>query len=100
MISNFKRQRVRDKKYLAHVRQLPCLACRTPWCGDAHHVTYAEPNAMGKKVGDNWVVPLCRSCHTMLHMKGDEKKYWEIVDRNPIQWAERFWKEWNDDRDS
>ncbi len=98
MISNFKTERVRDKKYLAHVRQLPCLACRTHWCGDAHHITYAEPNAMGMKVGDNWVVPLCRSCHQMLHANGNERKYWEIVDRDPIEWAERFWKEWNDER--
>jgi hypothetical protein len=34
----------------------------------------------------------------MLHANGNERKYWEIVDRDPIEWAERFWKEWNDER--
>lgn len=94
LISNFKSKRLRDKKYLAHVRQLGCLVCRTPWCGDAHHITYAEPNALSLKVGDNWVVPLCRNCHFDLHMKGDERKFWDIVDRDPIEWATREWKEW------
>lgn len=93
MISKIKR--LRNKRYLVHVRQQACLACRRPWAGDAHHIMFAEPAAMSMKVSDNWVVPLCRNCHHDLHMAGNEKHFWEAVDRDPIAWATSQWKEWS-----
>src|SRR4051795_8115319 len=36
---------------------LPCLVCgRAP--SDAHHLRYAEPRALGRKVSDEFAVPL------------------------------------------
>ncbi len=51
--------RVRDKEHLRFVASQPCLLCSaTP--SDAHHVRFAQPRAMGRKVGDDFTVPLCR----------------------------------------
>lgn len=42
--------RVRDKDHLRYVAAQPCLLCSaTP--SDAHHVRFAQPRAMGRKVG-------------------------------------------------
>lgn len=89
-----KERRIRNPKYMETVRELPCLACRHPWNIDAHHVRIAQASSTGMKVGDNWVVPLCRPCHTELHTHGDEGDFWLGVDRDPLKWAENNWKEY------
>ncbi len=70
----------------------PCLVCgRSP--GHAHHIRFAQPRAMGRKVSDEWTVPLCATHHRALHTVGDEKKWWEEFRVDPIAHAEKLWGE-------
>ena len=47
---------------------------RTPV--DAHHLKFAQPRALGRKVSDDFTVPLCRSRHQALHRQGNEIAWW------------------------
>ena len=88
-------RRVRDKDHLRYVASQPCLVCgRSP--GHAHHVRYAQPRAMGRKVSDEWTVPLCATHHRSLHTVGDEEKWWKVRGINPIAHAEQLWREARD----
>ncbi len=70
----------------------PCLVCgRSP--GHAHHVRFAQPRAIGRRVSDEWVVPLCATHHRALHTVGDEQKWWKERGINPRAQAERLWRE-------
>jgi hypothetical protein len=66
--------RERDRNHLRFVASQPCLICgRTPT--DAHHIKFAEPQAMGRKVSDRFTVPVCRLHHRELHRR-DERAWW------------------------
>ena len=83
-------RRVRDKEHLRYVASQPCLVCgRSP--GHAHHMRFAQPRAMGRKVSDEWTVPLCASHHRALHTVGNEKEWWKVRAIDPIAHAERLW---------
>src|SRR5829696_4399461 len=87
-----KSRRRRDKKHLEYVATKPCLVCgRAP--SDAHHLRYAEPRALGRKVSDEFAVPLCRIHHRELHDRGDEKAWWEGFSIDPNLIAEQLWSE-------
>jgi hypothetical protein len=59
-------RRLRDKTHLKFVASQPCLVCgRSP--ADAHHLRFAQPRAMGRKVSDEFTVPLCRTHHRDNH---------------------------------
>jgi hypothetical protein len=84
-------RRLRDKAHLRFVASQPCLICeRTP--SDPHHLRFAQPRAMGRKTSDEFVVPLCRSCHRQNHEVGDEREWWKTTASNPLEVAERLWK--------
>src|SRR5829696_7306702 len=77
---------------LEYVATKPCLVCgRAP--SDAHHLRYAEPRALGRKVSDEFAVPLCRIHHRELHDRGDEKAWWEGFSIDPNLIAEQLWSE-------
>ncbi len=83
-------RRIRDKEHLRNVASQPCLVCgRSP--GHAHHLRFAQPRAMGRKVSDEWAVPLCATHHRALHTVGDEEKWWNERGLDPIVHAERLW---------
>jgi hypothetical protein len=43
----------------------PCLYCgRQP--SDPHHLRFAQPKVLGKKVSDEFTLPLCRGHHRQL----------------------------------
>jgi len=85
-------RRVRDKQHLRYVASRPCLVCgRSP--AQAHHVRFAQPRAIGRKVSDEWVVPLCATHHRALHTVGDEQIWWNERGINPITHAEWLWDE-------
>lgn len=70
-----KQVRRRNKAHLAFVAAQPCLVCqRSP--GDAHHLKFAQPNMLGRKVSDEFTVPLCRDHHHALHRHGNEMSWW------------------------
>ena len=74
--------RIRDKEHLRFVASQPCLLCSaTP--SDAHHVRFAQPRAMGRKVGDDFTVPLCRAHHRELHDSGNETAWWHDMGIDP-----------------
>jgi hypothetical protein len=59
----------------SNIRQ-SCLVCgRSP--SDAHHLRFAQSRALGRKVSDEFVVPLCRGHHRAVHRHGDEVAWWQ-----------------------
>ena len=83
-------KRIRDKEHLRYVAQQPCLVCgRSP--GHAHHLRFAQPRALGRKVSDEWVVPLCATHHRALHGVGDEENWWKEQGIDPIGHARLLW---------
>jgi hypothetical protein len=67
--------RIRNKAHLRYVAGLPCMVCWTKPC-QAHHLLTAQPRAMGRKTGDQFVVPLCAPHHRMLHdVTGNERQF-------------------------
>src|SRR4051812_14671883 len=86
--------RRRNKAHLKFVAAQPCLLCnRQP--SDAHHLRLAQPLALGRKVSDEFTVPLCRTHHRQLHRSGNEARWWEAMDRDvdPLEIAKRLWTE-------
>ena len=46
---------------------------------------------MGRKVSDEWTVPLCVIHHHAVHSVGDEKQWWTDKGVDPIAHALRLW---------
>jgi hypothetical protein len=68
-------RRVRDREHLKFVAGHPCLVCgRRPV--DHHHLRFAQSRALGRKVSDEFTVPLCRGHHREVHRYGDEAAWW------------------------
>jgi len=85
-------RRLRDEEHLAFVATLPCLVCaRTP--SQAHHLRFAQLRALGRKVSDEWVVPLCNLHHRALHDGGNEELWWAQQGIDAVPEAERLWQE-------
>lgn len=82
----------RNKAHLRFVAAQPCLVCQRTPC-DAHHVKFAEPRALGRKVSDEFTVPLCRDHHRQLHHHGNEIAWWGNVQIAPLEAAEKLWQE-------
>lgn len=56
--------------------------------GEAHHLTFAQPRAMGLKTGDQYVVPLCHTCHMELHHSPySEVNWWALNGIDPMEWV-------------
>src|SRR5450631_2674770 len=76
-------RRYRDPAHLEFVSSQPCLLCgRRP--SDAHHLRFAQPRALGRRVSDEFAVPLCRTHHRVLHNRGDEAEWWKSVNLDPV----------------
>ena len=84
-------KRVRNRDHLRYVASQPCLVCgRSP--SQAHHLRFAQPRAMGRKVSDEFTVPLCATHHHELHMRGNELEWWKDKQIEPLMLAEELWK--------
>ena len=87
-------KRHRDRAHLKFVAAQPCLICgRAP--SDAHHLRFAQPRALGKKVSDEFTVPLCRTHHRQLHHSGNEVRWWSAMDGDidPLEIARGLWEQ-------
>jgi hypothetical protein len=85
-------RRYRNRVHLRYVAQQPCLLCaRKP--SDPHHLGFTQPRALGRKVSDEFVVPLCRGHHRAVHRSRDERAWWRQAGIDPIEIARRLWKE-------
>jgi hypothetical protein len=85
-------RRIRDKSHRKFVSKQPCLICgRQP--ADAHHLRFAQHRALGRKVSDEFIVPLCRGHHREVHRTGDEASWWSKARIDPIGAARTLWTE-------
>jgi Rad52/22 family double-strand break repair protein len=83
-------KRLRDKAHLEFVASQSCLICgRHP--ADPHHLRFAQPRAIGKKVSDEFTVPLCRGHHRQLHQVGNELEWWAGFKIEPLEIAKTLW---------
>jgi len=83
-------RRIRDREHVKSVAKLPCLVCgRTP--ADAHHLRFAQSPALGRKVSDEFTVPLCRGHHREVHHCGDEAAWWQRTGIDPTVSARALW---------
>ena len=83
-------RRIRDRDHLKSVAKQPCLICgRRP--ADAHHLRFAQTPALGRKVSDEFTVPLCRGHHREAHRCGDEAAWWKKLDIDPTDVARVLW---------
>jgi hypothetical protein len=87
--------RKRDKVHRDFVCSQPCLICGRR-SSDAHHIRFGQPRALGRKVSDEFTVSLCRAHHRDLHGRSDEKKWWEAAKIEPMEMAQRLWRETRD----
>jgi len=83
-------RRIRDRDHLRFVAQQPCLICGRQPC-DPHHLRFTQSRAMGRKVSDEFTVPLCRGHHRELHRHGDEARWWSNAGIDPTKTARELW---------
>jgi len=85
-------RRIRDRDHVRFVATQPCLICgRRP--SDAHHLRFAQSRALGRKVSDEFTVPLCRGHHREVHRFGDEAQWWRKAAIDPTAAARSLWLE-------
>ncbi len=84
-------RRYRDKTHLKFVRSQPCLICGRRPC-DPHHLRFAQKRALGRKVSDEFTVPLCRLHHRELHRSRNEALWWNKVGIDPTKIARDLWQ--------
>jgi hypothetical protein len=83
-------RRIRDRDHVKSVAKQPCLVCgRRP--ADAHHLRFAQSRALGRKVSDEFIVPLCRGHHREVHHCGDEAAWWNKSGIDPTVTARSLW---------
>ncbi len=54
---------------------------------------FAQPKAMGRKVSDEYTVPLCSLHHRLLHQTGNEIAWWEYQKIDPLAVAAELWRQ-------
>lgn len=85
-----KDKRVRDKKHLAFIADLPCVICWQVPVECAHVRMAGEGKgytAKGRKPSDRWVLPLCPSHHRTgpdAQHRMSERAWWEKHGKDPI----------------
>jgi hypothetical protein len=85
-------RRLRDKVHVKYVSKRPCLICgRQP--SDPHHLRFAQQRAVGRKVSDEFIVPLCRTHHREVHRSGDEVVWWKQSGIDALEAAYKLWRE-------
>jgi hypothetical protein len=83
-------RRLRDREHVRFVAKQPCLICgRNP--SDPHHLRFVQRQALGRKVSDEYTVPLCRAHHRELHRYSDEAAWWQKAAINPTASARALW---------
>ncbi len=83
-------RRIRDRAHRKFVSAQACLICgRQP--SDAHHLRAAQPRALGRKVSDEFTVPLCRIHHREVHRGANEPEWWNRFGVDPYLVAAALW---------
>jgi hypothetical protein len=85
-------RRYRNKEHLRFVATKACVICgRRPT--DPHHLRFTQPRALGRKVSDEFAVPLCRGHHRAVHRSGDERAWWKATGIEPLKVARKLWRQ-------
>ncbi len=84
-MSNFKKERIRDPKWLKKVKMMRC--CITGASPDAvpidpSHIRYGQGGGMGLKPPDNLVIPLAHGLHVLSHSIGEIAFFKQYIIRN------------------
>jgi hypothetical protein len=83
-------RRIRDREHTRFIAKQPCLVCgRLP--SDPHHLRFAQYPALGRKVSDEFTVPLCRGHHREVHRCGHEATWWQNTGIDPTVSARLLW---------
>jgi hypothetical protein len=83
---------VRDRDHLKFVARQACLVCaRIP--SDPHHLRFTQARALGRRVSDEFTVPVCRIHHRELHRQADEAAWWAQLNIDPLPVALRLWQQ-------
>jgi hypothetical protein len=82
----------RNKDHLRFVGKQPCLVCGRQPC-DPHHLRFAAPRALGRKVSDEFAVPLCRVHHREAHRAATEQAWWQARGIAPLEVADKLWQQ-------
>src|SRR5258708_15493506 len=85
-------RRMRDRDHVRKVAMKPCLICGRQPC-DAHHLRFTQSPVLGRKVSDEFTLPLCRGHHREVHRCGDEVVGWKKVGLDPAVAARTPWLE-------
>jgi hypothetical protein len=84
--------RRRDAEHLRFVASQACMICaRQP--SDAHHLRFAQVRAFGRKVSDEFTVPLCRTHHREVHRASNERDWWARLGIKPLNTARLLWRQ-------
>jgi hypothetical protein len=84
-------RRHRDKEHLRFVAKQSCLVCGRKH-SDPHHLRFMQPRALGRKVSDEFAVPLCRIHHREVHRVSDEPAWWKRIGIEPVEVARKLWE--------
>jgi hypothetical protein len=85
-------RRYRNREHLRYIAQQACLICGRKQ-SDPHHLRYLKPRALGRKVSDEFAVPLCRSHHRAVHRASDEQAWWKAAGIDPVKVARQLWRQ-------
>jgi hypothetical protein len=91
-LTSVKPRRCRDKDHIRFIAIQSCIVCGRQPC-EAHHLRFTQPRALGRRVSDEFTVPLCRIHHRELHRQGDERLWWNKAKIDPMPIALRFWQQ-------
>ena len=84
-------RRYRDRAHREFVTSQSCLVCgRRP--SDPHHLRFTQQRAIGRKVSDEFTVPLCRTHHREAHRSRNERAWWRRLGLDSLKIAEMLWK--------
>jgi hypothetical protein len=89
-LSMVKPSRHRCKEHLRFVAKQACVVCGRKH-SDPHHLSFMQPRALGRKVSDEYVVPLCRIHHRAVHRVSDEQVWWTQQGIDPVLVARSLW---------
>jgi hypothetical protein len=84
---------LKDLKHRQRVNSMRCTVCqaRPFYPCEAHHIRECFPRTMGRRIGDENVVPLCSLCHSQLHRGSNT--FWQRVGINPVPIAAALYAE-------
>ncbi len=82
--------RIRSRPHMAFVAKQPCFVCGARPV-QVHHVQHAQPRGRGLKTGDQFTIGLCLTHHMAVHNFGSERKYWDSIGKDAIEYATSLW---------